>query len=104
MVQGCVALWRTPGPRFAANDNGLGSARPLTPLIKYSQVITDCYVMAAALKSSTSISFARSCARHRSQAVCIPSHVSGVGPNAWDRRMDISTDTPTFSFTRSDSA
>ena len=41
------------------------------------------------------------CACQRSQAACNPSQVSGVDPNASDRRIAISADKPAFSSTRS---
>ena len=38
------------------------------------------------------------CACQRSYAICIPSHVSGVEPKAFDSRIAISTDTPVRPF------
>ena len=58
----------------------------------------------AAAKCSTSICPARSRACQRSQAICIPSQVSGVEPKAFDSRIAISTEIPVRSFTSSESA
>ena len=48
----------------------------------------------AVAKRSTVISAARSRACRRSYANCIPSHVSGVEPKAFDNRTAISAETP----------
>ena len=48
----------------------------------------------AVAKRSTAISPARARACHRSYAICIPSHASGVEPKAFDSRIAISTETP----------
>ena len=55
-----------------------------------------CYVRTADLKSSTSYDLPVLELSTGRRLSAMPSQVSGVEPNARDRRMDISTDTPAF--------
>lgn len=58
----------------------------------------------AATKRSTAIFPARSRACRRSYAICIPSQVSGVEPNAFESRIAMSAEIPVRPFTSSESA
>ena len=71
----------------------LGRVRSFRRCIKRDQ---------AALNFLTLTSSIRLCARHRSYAICMPSHVSGLEPKALESRIAISTETPLCSLTNSD--